>query len=164
MPAAGKFAPEDMRRLVRLPLGEKHAWMPVRHFLQMMRHLQTLGGEGARYLEALFASLLAFEMYGEAEALCEWFEHHGHEAYAWVGLSAIYGRCGRTDECAELCVRALAKYPEERSFHINGIRALATLGRTEEAARLRGRPCAVFPVIGFWRACATSSLLPPPPQ
>ena len=68
MPEAGKFAPEDLRRVVRLPLGEKHVWMPVRHFLQMMRRLQVLNGAGNRYLEDLFASLLAFEMYGEAEA------------------------------------------------------------------------------------------------
>lgn len=135
MPDAGRFAPEDLRRLVRLPLGQKHAWMPVRHFLQMLRRLQALGGGGGRYLEDLFASLLAFEMYGEAEALCEWFARRGHEAYAWVGLSAIYGRCGRMDECAELCVRGLAKYPEERSFHVNGIRALTAIGRTEEASR-----------------------------
>ena len=145
MPEAGKFAPEDLRRLVRLPLGAKHAWMPVRHFLQMLRRLQARGGEGARYLEDLFASLLSFEMFGEAEALCEWFEHHGHEAYAWVGLSAIYGRCGRMDECADLCVRALAKYPEERSFHVNGIRALTALGRSEEAARCAAAALRRFP-------------------
>ena len=145
MPDAGKFAPEDLRRLVRLPLGEKHAWMPVRHFLQMMRRLQALNGEGGRYLEDLFASLLAFEMYGEAEALCEWFEHRGHEAYAWVGLSAIYGRCGRMAECAELCVRGLAKYPGERSFYINGIRALAAIGRTEEASRCAEAAVRRFP-------------------
>ncbi len=145
MPDAGRFAPEDLRRLVRLPLGEKHAWMPVRHFLQMLRRLQALGGENARYLEDLFASLLAFEMYGEAEALCEWFEHRGHQAYAWVGLSAIYGRCGRMDECAELCVRGLAKYPEERSFHVNGIRALAAVGRAEEASRYAVEAVRRFP-------------------
>jgi len=145
MPDAGKFAPEDLRRLVRLPLGAKHAWMPVRHFLQMMRRLQALNGEGNRYLEDLFASLLAFEMYGEAEALCEWFAHRGHEAYAWVGLTAIYGRCGRMDECAALCVRGLAKYPEERSFHVNGIRALSAVGRTEEAARYATQAVRRFP-------------------
>ncbi len=145
MPEAGKFAPEDLRRLVRLPLGERHSWMPVRHFLQMMRRLQTLSGEGDRYLEDLFASLLAFEMYGEAEALCEWFEHRGHEAYAWVGLSAIYGRCGRMDECAALCVRAIAKYPGERSFHVNGIRALAAIGRAEEAVRYAAAAVRLFP-------------------
>lgn len=145
MPDAGKFAPEDLRRLVRLPLGEKHAWMPVRHFLQMLRRLQALGGEGSRYLEELFSSLLAFEMYGEAEALCEWFESRGHEAYAWVGLSAIYGRCGRMEECAELCLRGLAKYPAERSFHVNGIRALAALGRNEEASRCAESALRRFP-------------------
>lgn len=135
MPDAGKFAPEDLRRLVRLPLGEKHVWMPVRHFLQMMRRLQVLNGAGDRYLEELFASLLAFEMYGEAEALCEWFEARGHEAYAWIGLSAIYGRCARMEECADVCLRGLAKYPEERAFHVNGIRALTAVGRSEEAVR-----------------------------
>ena len=145
MPEAGKFLPEDLRSLVRLPLGEKHAWMPVRHFLQMMRRLKTAGGETDRYLEDLFASLLAFEMYGEAEALCEWFEHRGHEAYAWVGLSAIYGRCGRMDECAELCLRGLAKYPEERSFHVNGVRALAAVGRKDEAFRRAAEAVRRFP-------------------
>ncbi len=135
MPDAGRFAPEDLRRLVRLPIGEKYAWMPVRHFLQLLRRLQTLNGDSAYYLERLFSSLLSFEMYGEAEALCDWFAHRGHEAYAWVGLSAIYGRCDRMVECANLCVRALAKYPEERAFHVNGIRALAAIGRTEEASR-----------------------------
>lgn len=145
MPDAGKFAPEDLRRLVRLPFGPKHAWVPVRHFLQMMRRLQALNGEGNRYLEDLFASLLAFEMYGEAEALCEWFAHRGHEAYAWVGLTAIYGRCGRMDECAALCVRGLAKYPEERSFHVNGIRALTAVGRAEEASRYAAAAVRRFP-------------------
>lgn len=144
MPDAGKFAPEDLRRLVRLPFGEKHAWMPVRHFLQMMRRLHKQG-EGGRYLEDLFAALLSFEMYGEAEALCEWFEQRGHEAYAWVGLSAIYGRCGRMDECVELCMRGLKKYPEERSFHVNGIRALAATGRTEEAFRYAEAAVRRFP-------------------
>jgi tetratricopeptide (TPR) repeat protein len=132
--------------------------MPVRHFLQMMRRLQALSGEGARYLEDLFAALLAFEMYGEAEALCEWFEHHGHEAYAWVGLSAIYGRCGRMDECADLCIRALAKYPEERAFHVNGIRALAATGRAEEAANCAEAAVRRFPgdeVLAALRAKVT---------
>ncbi|MBI4060592.1 MAG: hypothetical protein HY403_04110 [Elusimicrobia bacterium] len=145
MPGAGRFAPEDLRRLVRLPLGKKHAWMPVRHFLQMLRRLRTSGGAGGRYLEDMFASLLAFEMYGEAEALCEWLERRGHEAYAWVGLSAIYGRCGRMDECAELCVRGLAKYPEERSFHVNGVRALTAVGRLEEASRYAAAAVRRFP-------------------
>ena len=102
-------------------------------------------GEGERYLEGLFASLLAFEMYGEAEALCEWFEARGHEAYAWVGLSAIYGRCGRMSECAALCRRAIAKYPGERSFHINGVRALIALGMSAEAASSAAAALALFP-------------------
>ena len=145
MPDAGRFAPEDLRRLVRLPFGEKHAWVPVRHFLQMLRRLKVLNGPGDRYLENLLASLIAFEMYGEAEALCEWFEQRGQEAYAWVGLSAIYGRCGRMDECAALCRQAIAKYPEERSFHVNGLRALTALGLLEEAALCAARALKRFP-------------------
>jgi tetratricopeptide (TPR) repeat protein len=152
MPDAGRFAPEDLRRLVRLPLGVQHAWVPVRHFLQILRRLKAIDGAGDRYLEDLLASLLAFEMYGEAEALCEWFVHRGHEAYAWVGLSAIYGRCGRMEECADLCLRALVKYPEERSFHINGIRALAALGRLEDAARYAAAAVLRFPGDGVLAA------------
>lgn len=146
MPDAGRFAPEDLRRLVRLPLaGGRHAWTPCRHFLQILRKVKAADAGADRYLEDLFASLLAFEMYGEAEALCEWFEHRGHEAYAWVGLSAIYGRCGRMEECAALCRRGAAKYPQERSFHVNGIRALTSLGRTAEAARFAAAAVAQFP-------------------
>lgn len=160
MPDAGKFAPEDLRRLVRLPLGEKHAWVPCRHFLQMLRRLKSVNGQGEGYLEDLFASLLAFEMYGDAEALCEWFERRGHQAYAWVGLSAIYGRCGRLEECAELCLRALKKYPQERSFHVNGIRALTALGRTGEAASCATAAVARFPGDGVLAGLSAQLAVP----
>ena len=145
MPDAGRFTPEDLRRLVRLPLGEKHAWVPCRHFLQILRHIQTLGGSGDQYLENVFTALMGFEMYGEAEALCEWIEHRGHEAYAWLGLSAVYGRSGRMSECAQLCGRAVEKYPEERAFHINGIRALMALGRSLEAVKRAAAAVTRFP-------------------
>ncbi|MBI3288606.1 MAG: hypothetical protein HYZ74_03705, partial [Elusimicrobia bacterium] len=145
VPQAGRFTPEDLRRVVRLPLGETHAWVPCRHFLQILRYIKSLGGGGERYVEDLFASLMAFEMYGEAEALCEWLEHRGHEAYAWLGLSALYGRSGRMEECAELCGRAAAKYPSEKSFHLNGIRALIALNRLEEASRRAAAAVALFP-------------------
>ena len=145
MPEAGRFTPEDLRRLVRLPLGDSHAWTPVRHFLQMLRRLKTLGQEGERHLEDTLASLMAFEMYGEAEALCEWLEQRGHEAYAWLGLSAVYGRSGRMQDCAALCGRGIEKYPDERAFHVNGIRALTALGRSEEAARRAAAAAVRFP-------------------
>lgn len=160
MPEAGRFAPEDLRRLVKLPLGEgRHAWTPCRHFLQILRHLGGRGEPGR--VEEELAALIAFEMYGEAEALCDWIERHGQEAYAWLGLSAIYGRTGRMDECAALCRRAAAKYPGERSFHVNGIRALMALGRGEEAARAASRAADLFPedpvVAGLVRELASLS-------
>lgn len=145
MPDAGRFTPEDLRRLVRLPLGDSHAWTPCRHFLQILRRLKTLGVEDQRHLEETLSSLLAFEMFGEAEALCEWLERRGHEAYAWLGLSAVYGRSGRMQDCAGLCARAVEKYPEERAFHLNGIRALSALGRSEEAARRAAAAATRFP-------------------
>lgn len=147
MPEAGKFRPEDVRRLVRLPLGEqRHAWTPCRHFLQILRRLKLLGAhETGRFFESLLASQIAFEMYGEAEALCEWLALRGHQAYAWLGLTAIYGRTGRLEDCAALCRRAVIKYPGERSFHVNGLRALLALGRRDEAARRAETALRLFP-------------------
>ena len=147
MPEAGKFRPEDVRRLVRLPLGEgRYAWTPCRHFLQILHRLKALGGDGGeRFVESLLTSQLTFEMYGEAEALCEWLAVRGHEAFAWLGLAAIYGRTGRFEDCAALCRRAVTKYPGERSFHLNGLRALVTLGRRDEAARRAETAVRLFP-------------------
>ena len=147
MPQAGKFRPEDVRRLVRLPLGEgRHAWTPCRHFLQILHRLKALEvQETGRFFEGLLAAQLAFEMYGEAEALCEWLAGRGQEAYAWLGLSAIYGRTERLEDCAALCRRAVLRYPAERSFHVNGIRALLALGRRDEAARRAAAALRLFP-------------------
>lgn len=147
MPEAGKFRPEDVRRLVRLPLGEgRYAWTPCRHFLQILHRLKALGGGGAeRFVENLLAAQLSFEMYGEAEALCEWLAARGHEAFAWLGLAAVYGRTGRFEDCAALCRRAVIKYPGERSFHVNGLRALVALGRRDEAARRVESALRLFP-------------------
>jgi len=144
MPSAGKFRPEDIRRLVRLPLGEgRHAWTPCRHFVQILHRQREAGTE--RSLEALLASLLAFEMYGEAEAFCDWLSVRGQEAYAWMALSAVYGRAGRLDDCVELCYRAVLRYPGERAFHLNGLRALVALGRRDEAVRLIEAALRLFP-------------------
>jgi tetratricopeptide (TPR) repeat protein len=147
MPDAGRFRPEDIRRLVRLPIGDgRHAWTPCRHFLQLLRRLKALGvDESGRFFERLLASQLAFEMYGEAEALCEWLAVRGHEAYAWLGMTAIYGRTGRLEDCAALCRRAVTKYPGERSFHVNGLRALMALGRRDEAAQRAETAARLFP-------------------
>lgn len=144
MPEAGRFAPEDMRRLVRLPLGEgRHAWTPCRHFLQMLARLKALGADG--HMESVIASLISFEMYGEAEALCEWLEQRGRQAFAWLALASVYGRAGRMDECAKLCREGVARYPAEKGFHVSGVRALLALGRREEAASRAAEAVARFP-------------------
>jgi len=144
MPQAGKFRPEDIRRLVRLPLGDgRHAWTPCRHFIQILHALREAGAE--RATESVLASLMTFEMYGEAEALCEWLAARGREAYAWRALSAIYGRAGRLDDCVELCLRAIGRYPAERVFHVNVLRALLTLGRRQEAVSRLEEALKIFP-------------------
>jgi len=174
LPAAGHFAAEDLRKLVRLDLGRAGVvWMVCRHFLQVLRYLQSLGGdpgaaapegaghppsaEGAgagrkdirpagtggtsdaagagRYLPDILRSLIGFEMYGEAESLCDWLARKGDEAFAWVCQAVILGKTGRLRECAEFCRKAAAKYPAELSFRVNGVRALAALGQAEEARK-----------------------------
>lgn len=147
MPDAGKFRPEDARRLVRLPLsGGRHAWTPCRHLLQMLRFMRSLDVEAPdRYIDKLLAAQLSFQMYGEAEALCDWLAERGQEAYAWLGLAAVYGRSGRFEDCEVLCARAVQKYPQERVFHLNGLRALIALGRRDEAARRAETAVRLFP-------------------
>jgi hypothetical protein len=180
LPVAGHFAAEDMRKLVRLDLGRNGVvWMVCRHFLQVLRYLQSLG-EGAggkeirpagatrkeaspadgasdtvggtsdaagagRYLQDILRSQIGFEMYGEAESLCDWLARKGDEAFAWVCQAAILGKTGRLAECAEFCRKAAAKYPAELSFRANGVRALVALGRTEEARKFAAESLKDFP-------------------
>lgn len=144
LPAAGHFRAEDTRRLVRLHLAkEGDVWMACRHFLQVLRYVE--GAQNDRYLEDLLRSLVSFEMYGEAESLCEWLAHRSNEAYAWVCLAAIYGKTGRLAECASLCRRGAVKYPAEKSFRLNGARALTQLGKSKEAAKFIEEALAAFP-------------------
>jgi hypothetical protein len=146
LPAAGRFGAEDMRKLVRLDLGAHGVvWMACRHFLQVLRYLQTRGGDAGRYVEDILRSMIGFEMYGEAEALCEWLARKDNEAFAWVCRAAIYGKTGRFLECAEFCREAAAKYPEERSFRINGARAWASLGKADEARAFAQDGLGAFP-------------------
>jgi hypothetical protein len=57
MPDAGHFHAEDVRKLVRLPLGEQGtAWMACRHFLQVLRYLRG-PGKTKRYIEDMLCSL-----------------------------------------------------------------------------------------------------------
>lgn len=137
LPEAGRFKPEDARKLVRLPLGEEgHALTPCRHFLQILRFVRGGQEESDRYVEDLLCALIGFQMYGEAEALCEWIEEKGGELYSTVALAAIYARTGRLTECAELCERALRSHPAEKGLALNGARALIRLGQRARAAGL----------------------------
>jgi hypothetical protein len=161
LPEAGRFEDEDRRKLVKLDLGSHGmVWMVCRHFLQVLRYLQGLaagpegkpaassGGEAAAprdYLQDILRSLIGFEMYGEAESLCDWVERKGDEAFAWVCQAAILGKTGRLRECAEFCLKAAAKYPKERSFRVNGARALAALKETEAARVFAAEGLREFP-------------------
>lgn len=136
LPQAGHFKPADIRKLVRLPLEGGEAWMPCRHFLQVLRFLHSGEGADDRYVESKLRSLMSFQMFGEAEALCEWIVAKGSELYAWLAMTAIYGRTGRLSECAELCGQAALKYPAEPAFPIHGARALSQMGRRDEAREL----------------------------
>lgn len=144
LPEAGHFEAADARKLVRLPLSDGPAWMACRHFLQVLRFLRGKQ-ESDRYVEDLLCSLISFQMYGEAEALCEWIINKGGEIYGWLALAAIYGRTGRLAECADLCERAARKYPKEASFPLNAARALDKLGREDEARTVLNQAAARMP-------------------
>jgi hypothetical protein len=70
LPEAGHFKSADMRRLVRLNFDGHSALMPCRHFLQALRFSHA--EEDDSYSDDMLRALLSFEMYGEAEALCDW--------------------------------------------------------------------------------------------
>lgn len=137
LPQAGHFHPDDLRQLVRLPMGaEGSALTPCRHFLQILRYVRGGDEQNDRYVEDLLCALIGFQMYGEAEALCDWIVQKGGEVYAQVALAAIYARTGRLAECAELCEKALESHPKEKAFALNGARALVRLGRRDRAVEL----------------------------
>lgn len=135
LPEAGHFRIEDTAKLVRVDLAAQGSVLVAcRHFLQILRYLRgRTHGDAGRYVEDLLRSLETFQMYGEAESLCEWLATKGNEAYAWIHLAAIYGKEGKLNQCAILCRRGRAKYPEQKSFPINEARALVALHRENEA-------------------------------
>lgn len=147
LPQAGHFKADDARKLVKLELGEQGtALIACRHFLQVLKYIKnTQHGDATKYFEDILHSLVGFEMYGEAEALCEWLTHHGSEAFAWVYLAGIYGKTGKLEDCAQLCRRGAAKYPEEKAFYVNETRALFGLGRIEQARQALTAALAKFP-------------------
>lgn len=147
VPQAGHFRADDLRKLVKIEDEQAEpVWMPCRHFLQVLRHLRPFRTDGAvRYFEDLLDSMIAFEMYGDGEALCEWLAEKGQEALAWVYLAKIFARTGRLEECVNLCRRAKRRYPEERAFFIGEGRALLGLSRAEEAGKVLDEALLHFP-------------------
>lgn len=146
LPEAGRFSPDDVRRLVRLPMSNGSAWMPCRHFLQVLRYLgQNDDGSADDYAQDLLCSMIGFQMYGEAEALSEWLLKESDPMYAWMGLAAIYARTGRFEELASLCRRAIAKHPEEKSFPLTAAKALSKLGRPGDARHVLEQALERFP-------------------
>ncbi|MBI4348662.1 MAG: hypothetical protein HY553_17620 [Elusimicrobia bacterium] len=152
-PEVGEPEPEELRSLVALRVGPESAeqddvaWAPCRHFaLALKSWLESEKGKAGKYADALVRSLIAFEMYGEAEALCLWLsEQDGNEAFAWIFLSAVYGRTGRLDSCAKLCERGMHKYKKERAFYLNQARAYAQLDDRMAAQESARRGLAHFP-------------------
>ena len=148
LPAAGHFNAEDMRKLVRLDLGSHGiAWMACRHFLQVLRylHAEASARAAADYVQDILRAFMGFEMYGEAEVLCEWLARRGDEAFAWLCQAVVYDRIGRYAECASLCRQGAAKYPKEKAFYINGARALAALKKMDEARDFAREGLKAFP-------------------
>lgn len=151
-PDIGEPELEDLRALVALKIGPEHedgdevAWAPCRHFALALKGWLENERSGGQYGEALIRSLMGFEMYGEAEALCGWLgEQEGNEAFAWVFLTAIYGRTGRLESCAELCEKGMDKYKKERAFYLNQARAYAQLDDRDAAQKSARRGLAQFP-------------------
>ncbi|MFA6319170.1 MAG: hypothetical protein WC943_17290 [Elusimicrobiota bacterium] len=137
VPDAGHFRAEDVRKLVRLDLGENEGWMPCRHFLQVLRYLWGKGAKDSdEYLGSLLESLIGFEMYGEAESLCRWMGPHRDEEHAWKRLAHILAKTGRFRECGRLCGRGVEKYPGERFFPVCGARALLDAGLKDAARKM----------------------------
>jgi hypothetical protein len=147
LPEAGHFRADDVRKLVKLPLtGVGTAWMACRHFLQVLRYVRSNGAPmTTAYVEDLMSSMIGFQMFGEAEALCEWLEAKGRETFAWMALASIYAREGKLSDCAAVCARGAEKYPEETSFAASGARALHRLGRVEEARAVLAEALKVRP-------------------
>ncbi|MBI4424985.1 MAG: hypothetical protein HY554_14730 [Elusimicrobia bacterium] len=152
-PDAGEPEPEELRYWVALKLGPENeardetVWAPCRHFSLALRGwLESENAHAGAYADALVRCLMGFEMYGEAEALCDWLSRQdGNEAYAWVFLSAIYGRTGRLDSCAKLCEKGMWKYRKERAFYLNQARAFAQLDDRLAAQEAARRGLAEFP-------------------
>ena len=143
LPEVGRFHAQDLRKLVKLELKEGTTdGLPA---LPAALRFSAAGSTIQANSEDMLRALVGFEMYGEAEALCEWLAHKGNEAYAWVCQAAIYGKTGRLPECAALCRRGAAKYPEEKSFRINGARALIGTGKRPEAKRVVDAGLLQFP-------------------
>ncbi|OIO07715.1 MAG: hypothetical protein AUJ52_09675 [Elusimicrobia bacterium CG1_02_63_36] len=139
-PDEAPLALEDFRRWVRLTLDDgEEAWTPCRHFAALLRRQADRDRDFA--LESvLLAALAAFEMYGDAEALCaRLVVEPGRAGFALGELAGIYRRSGRLECALRVCREALCDHPGEAALHRNLALALAEMEdfpAAREAARL----------------------------
>lgn len=147
-PEAGEPSPEDFRRLVQIDVDDPSgpAWTPCRHLAAALAALA--GGAGEEFDEALLRSLTAFEMYGEAEALCLRFADApelGRRASAWATLAEVLLRVGRLDACIEACRRGAAEGRDRREFYLHQAQALAQKEELQAAREVARRGAERFP-------------------
>ncbi len=126
-PDDAPLALEDFRRWVRLTLDDgEDAWTPCRHFAALLRRLAER--DRCPELEAeLISSLIEFEMYGDAEAVCaRLVVEPGRAGFALGHLARVYRRSGRIEGCLRICEEGLQDFPEEAALYHNLV-----LGRAE---------------------------------
>ncbi|MFH1723119.1 MAG: hypothetical protein ABII00_00710 [Elusimicrobiota bacterium] len=147
-PEAGDLELQDFRKLVQVDLDEDEtAWAPCRHFVAFLRRVVAGGKAGARRHEhALVQSLIAFEMYGEAEAFCSRLAgEDGRASYALAQLSLIFRRSGRLESCIEVCRNGLREHPAEPMLYRNLVLSHAQMENLEEAREVARRGLRWFP-------------------
>ncbi len=117
-PEAPGLVLQDFRSLVELELGGEPAWAPCRNYASALAAARLPPGERARLDEALIEALVAFGMYGEAEALCgKALEDGGRRRWALGHRGRVLRRAGRLFECVDFCKEALAECPEEARLY-----------------------------------------------
>lgn len=136
----------DFRSLVELDLGGQPAWVPCRNFAAALRKALEAGGESAPLEEALVEALVAFGMYGEAEALLTvLLEGAGRRHWALGHLGRVLRRGGRLKDCVAHCEAALDEAPDESRLYRSLTLAHAELEDLEAAREAARRGVSRFP-------------------
>lgn len=136
----------DFRSLVELDLGGRPAWVPCRNFAAALRKALEAGQESAPLEEALVEALVAFGMFGEAEALLTvLLEGVGRRHWALGHLGRVLRRGGRLKDCVVHCEAALDEAPDESRLYRSLTLAHAELEDLEAAREAARRGIGRFP-------------------